>query len=115
MKMKLLKASSTPLADGTYQVDIEFKVSKYEMGQDGNRSYGKQPIVEGEEKSLPLTDYIELGVFGVEGEELYLQKHHVTKITNNLRLIVNQKPLEVGLDPYRKLIDTSADRRRVKL
>lgn len=112
---ELLKASSTPLTDGTYQVDIEFKASKYEMGQDGNRNYGKQPIVEGEEKSLPLTDYIELGVFGEEGQELYLQKHQVTKITNNLRLIVNQKPLEVGLDPYRKLIDTSADRRRVKL
>ncbi len=60
--------------------------------------------------SLPLADYIEIGVFGEEkrgGERLpiYLQKHKISSINNRISVIIDQKPVEVGIDPYHKLID----------
>jgi ABC-2 type transport system permease protein len=72
--------------------------------------------------SVPLCDYIDIGIFmeeEVEGKkkekQLYFQKHKITKIHNKISLIVAEKPLEVGIDPYNKLIDTKSDDNRRKL
>ena len=72
--------------------------------------------------SVPLNDYIDIGIFGekdVDGKkeevELYLKKHKITQINNKISLIVDKKPVEVGVDPYNKLIDTKSDDNRRKL
>jgi ABC-2 type transport system permease protein len=36
----------------------------------------------------------------------------MTAIHNTITIIVNQKPTEVGVDPYSKLIDTDSDNNR---
>ena len=36
-------------------------------------------------------------------------------IENKVKVIVNEKPLEAGVDPYNKLIDTQSDDNRMKL
>lgn len=128
---RIVDVSSKELGNGTYQVDIEFDVSKYRNDDNGKIYYGEQKgdtISYSDEKikkpilSVPLNDYIDIGVFGeetVNGKkkevELYLKKHKISQIHNKLSIVVNKKPIEVGVDPYNKLIDTKSDDNRRKL
>ncbi|SNR16734.1 M1 family aminopeptidase [Tenacibaculum jejuense] len=128
---KIVEASSKELDNGKYQVDITFNVSKYRNDDLGKRYYGekagdtisyqsekmKKPVL-----SVPLADYIDVGIFAeeeVDGKnkkvELYLKKHKITQIHNTVSIIVDKKPVEVGIDPYNKLIDTKSDDNRRKL
>ncbi|APG64658.1 hypothetical protein LPB136_04460 [Tenacibaculum todarodis] len=128
---RITDAEVTKLDNGKYQVDIEFNVSKYRNDEKGKRYYGEQvgdtlsfktdkmkkPIL-----SVKLADYIDVGIFGeeeVDGKkkeiELYLQKHKITQIDNKVTIIVDKKPVEVGVDPYNKLIDTQSEDNRRKL
>ena len=128
---RIRDAKTTELENGKYQVDIEFEVSKYRNDEKGKKFYGEKvsdtltyktekmtkPIL-----SVHLEDYIDIGIFTeeeVDGEkkeiELYLKKHKITAIHNKLTIIVDKKPVEVGVDPYNKLIDTESDDNRRKL
>jgi ABC-2 type transport system permease protein len=130
-KNRITNTKVTELENGTYQVDIEFEVAKYRNDEKGKRYYGekvgdtlsyktakmKKPIL-----SVPLADYIDIGIFAEEDVEgimkeklLYLKKHKVTSINNKLTIIVNEKPIEVGVDPYNKLIDSQSDDNRKKI
>lgn len=128
-KNRIVAVESTALENGKYKVDIEFEVAKYRNDEKGKKFYGEQvgdtlsyktaemkkPIL-----SVPLADYIDLGIFTeeeVDGKkkekQLYLKKHKITTIFNKVSIIVDEKPTEVGIDPYNKLIDTkSEDNRR---
>jgi len=118
---KVGEFTSTKLDDGGYKVDLNYTVTKYKTGVKGNRLYSdtkadslvyiseslKTPLA-----SLPLTDYVDVVVFGEtdkDGEktkiELYNKKHKITEIPNTLSIRVNQEPISVGVDPYHKLID----------
>ncbi len=73
-------------------------------------------------ESYPLNDYVEIGVFSEQtiknkktDKELYLKKVKINKIDNSITVIVKEKPTEVGVDPYNKLIDTQSDDNRIKL
>ncbi len=131
-KNRIVEVNSTELDNGKYQVDIEFNVSKYRNNEKGKRYYaenGADSISYKSEKmrkplySVLLTDYIDIGVFGEEEDEegemkeveLYLKKHKITSINNKITIIVNQKPTEVGIDPYNKLIDTNSEDNRREL
>jgi len=128
---RILDAKTTELENGKFQVDIEFEVSKYRNDEKGKKYYGekvgdtltyktdkmKKPIL-----SVPLEDYIDIGIFseedvdGVQREvELYLKKHKITQINNKISIIVDKKPTEVGVDPYNKLIDTQSEDNRRKM
>ena len=120
-------ATIKELPNGKYEVKIKAYVSKYRAGDKGEKNYadaGDTPLVfTGDKKlkieSLPLADYVEVGIFA-KGKEvkdkekiLYLQKVKVTGIDNEFTIIVDEKPSEVGIDPYNKLIDTrSYDNRK---
>ena len=128
---RIVDVSSSELDNGKYKVDIEFNVTKYRNDEKGKRFYSEENrdsisfIPEGKERpilSLPLEDYIDIGVFteheidGVMKEKaLYLKKHKITGIDNNISIIVDEKPTEVGVDPYNKLIDTRSNDNRQKL
>jgi len=123
--------TSTKLDNGKYKVDIEFDVSKYRNDEKGKQLFseaGRDSISylpEGKTKpilSLPLKDYIDVGVFTeheVDGEmkekQLYLKKHKISLIDNKISIIVDEKPTEVGVDPYNKLIDRNSGDNRQKL
>lgn len=124
------KSSFKKLDNGKYQVDITFKVQKYRTNEKGKRIYEdvkgtatKDKIDNKEVQSLPLQDYVEIGVFGKPTKkgkhevdrEIYLAKHKISRINNTLRLIVSEEPVEVGVDPYNKLIDTNSDDNRKSL
>lgn len=127
---KVDKVEVKPLKDGKYQVDISFIVSKYRTSSKGNPIYkdtnggtlvGKYD--KKEVKSYPLNDYVEVGIFGEKTKkgtheyenELYNKKYLINKINNKVRIIVDKKPVEVGVDPYNKLIDRDSNDNRKKV
>ncbi|WP_179346550.1 ABC transporter permease/M1 family aminopeptidase [Winogradskyella ursingii] len=128
---RITEVTTTELDNGKYRVDIEFQVSKYRNDEKGKQLYsdeGNEAITyepEGKKKpilSLPLQDYIEIGVYAeqeVDGEmkekQLYLKKHKITSINNKVSVTVDEKPIEVGVDPYNKLIDRNSGDNRQKL
>ncbi|OUR91173.1 hypothetical protein A9Q87_11500 [Flavobacteriales bacterium 34_180_T64] len=131
-KNRIVDVSSTELDNGKFQVDIEFNVSKYRNDEKGKRFYGenvgdsliyKTEKMKKPELSLILADYIDIGVFAEEEQEdgkkkeieLYLKKHKITEINNKITIIVDEKPTEVGVDPYNKLIDTNSNDNRREL
>ncbi|RRO21878.1 ABC transporter permease/M1 family aminopeptidase [Flavobacteriaceae bacterium 14752] len=122
------KAEYTTNADSTYTVNIEAVISKYKSNNKGKRLYAKDQdslmhIIENDTiKSWPMKDYIEVGIFtestkdGKTVEEpLYLKKVFIDSIYNTFKIKVNQKPTEVGIDPYNKLIDTNSSDNRKSL
>lgn len=120
---QILDWTTTKLANGQYQVDINFLVRKYRHGGKGKEVYNDNGVdslsyqLGKEEKivhSLPLADYIDLGVFDEQGRELYLQKHKISTISNRVTIMVDELPEEVGVDPYFKLIDREMGDNRQK-
>ena len=48
--------------------------------------------------------------------ELYLKKHiRSLRFYNKISIIVDNEPIEVGIDPYNKLIDTNSEDNRKKI
>lgn len=125
---KVNSVTSKELPNGKYQVDIDFNISKYRAGDKGEESYEDKKGTalmfksgDVEVKSLPLADYIEVAVFGdpkgtdakAVDNEIFNKKYKIDQINNKISIIVDQKPFEVGVDPYNKLIDrASADNRK---
>jgi len=122
--------STKKLPNGKYEVTINAQVSKYRSDEKGKRSFkdasGKTLTfkAKGEKyavDSYPLNDYVEVGIFRQETikgknkeKQLYLKKHKITKIDNKFVIIVDEKPTEVGIDPYNKLIDANSEDNRRK-
>lgn len=120
------EASFSKIDSTTFEINMKLQASKYRTGETGERIYKSEAgdslsvEVEGRRRpveSLPLNDWIEVGVFGVdeEGNEtvLYLEKRKFTDIMNDFTITVDEEPVSVGIDPYNKLIDTiSNDNRR---
>jgi hypothetical protein len=61
-----------------------------------------------------MADFIDIGIFAPETKNkegriqtnpLYLQKYKFTAGLHALQIIVKGKPVQVGIDPYAKLID----------
>lgn len=111
--------------NNSYEIDLTFQTVKYRTDEQGKRIYKNADgdslslEVEGRRRplqSLPLQDWIDVGVFGVDedGREtvLYLQKHRFEDIESKLTITVDSEPVSVGIDPYNKLIDTISDDNR---
>lgn len=117
---KMVKTSSRELENGKYEVEIEFLSSKYRNDAKGNvhfdelekLSYQSEEMNESQ-FSLPLQDYVDIGIFGQDGSVLYLAKHLVSAINNKLTVVVDKEPHEAGVDPYNKLIDAEAGDNRM--
>lgn len=125
---RVTDASVEEKDNGTYIVTMDTQTSKYRTGERGRRSYtniyGDSLVVdiEGQRKplqSLPLQDYIDIGIFGQseEGEEivLYNKRHKISEVINQFTITVDAEPIEVGIDPYNKLIDTNSEDNRKRL
>lgn len=97
---KAISAVSEKMPDGKYRVTLDVQTRKVQA--DGN----------GAETPMPLSDYIEVGVFsGKKDEEkpLYLKKEKFTDEHRTFVITVDQQPTLAGIDPYNKLIDRNAD------
>ncbi|WP_019037384.1 M1 family aminopeptidase [Psychroflexus tropicus] len=130
---EVTEAAYRVLDDGRYEVTFNANVLKYRSDEKGEKEYlnseGEGLNLETEEdekelKSFPLKDYIEVGVFGKSKESidglkkenvLYLEKKLISEIQNEFTIIVEELPIEVGIDPYNKLIDTNSGDNRMEL
>ncbi|MDN3706369.1 M1 family aminopeptidase [Myroides ceti] len=127
---KIKSVSTKKLSNGKYQVDIEFLVSKYRSTPKGESIYkdeqGNTLTYKNDRETIhsyPMNDYIEVGVFGEKkrqgafeiDDELYNKKYKINKIDNKVSIIVDKKPVEVGVDPYNKLIDRDSNDNRMKV
>ena len=45
----------------------------------------------------------------------HFKKHKISSIHNKISIIVDKEPIEVGIDPYNKLIDTNSEDNRKKI
>ncbi len=95
------EASITESSDGQYTVHLSAEAIKYRADSLGN------------ETEIPLTDWIDVGVFGETeaGKDtlLYLQKHPIRQKEIELDIVVPIKPTKAGIDPINKLIDRNPD------
>ncbi|WP_121666834.1 M1 family aminopeptidase [Mesonia aquimarina] len=128
---KVLDYEVNELENGKYEISLKAQVSKYRTTDYGTKNFENyescsisySPENEDEEtakiESLPLKDYIEIGIFTEDDEEneevLYLKKRKVTEIYNEFTIVVDQKPTEVGIDPYNKLIDRNSEDNRMEV
>jgi hypothetical protein len=90
-------ASYVVLDDGKYKVSLEVSTHKFHADSIGTQT------------EIPIQDYIDIGVFGENGEELYLKKHRLTQNESDIEIIVDKKPVRSGIDPYVILIDRERD------
>ena len=96
---KVLAASATPRADGKFDVHLELGARKLRADELG------------EEREVPIADYIDVGVFGAPqpgeelGKPLLLERRKIDRATTSIDVIVDEQPVRAGIDPYNKLID----------
>ena len=96
------EATVEELEDGRYRVALTVQSRK--MRADGR----------GVETEVSQDDWIEIGVYGEENEGgeqpfLYLDKHKLTGGRHEIELVVDARPVRVGIDPRHLLIDRVPD------
>jgi len=103
--LRVQDAKVTSRDDGKFVLDLTLFAQKLVADDKGNQT------------EQPLNELIDIGVFSSDpdkatasGETLYLQKHALVSGENKLQLVLDSKPLYVGVDPLVHLIDRdSAD------
>ncbi|MBX2874452.1 MAG: hypothetical protein KTR30_20185 [Saprospiraceae bacterium] len=125
---KVIESEVERLVDSSYVLQLRVQAGKFRSDGTGNRLYSENGVdslslttENGKiHHSLPLQDYIEIGVFGEEeldGERLpiYLKRHRITSMDTTFSIRLDQPPVEAGIDPYHKLIDIQPEDNRRKV
>lgn len=87
------------LPDGRYKIKLEIQCQKLRADSLGL------------EQSVPLDDWIDIGVFAKpengkkHGKPLLIERHRITNPVHSFELIVEEEPYEAGVDPNFYLID----------
>ena len=63
----------------------------------------------GEEHTIPVNDWIDIGVQDRDGKYLYLQRQKIDREQQDFTITVDQPPAKAGIDPVDKLIDRNPD------
>ncbi|MES2296719.1 MAG: hypothetical protein V4582_06725 [Pseudomonadota bacterium] len=104
---RVLEAKAVKRKDGRYEVSMTVSAAKFYADS------------KGKEVGAPIDDWMDVAVFArapgaAERDEkvLKLEHRHITRDKQTIRFTVDEKPFEVGIDPYNKLIDrVSGDNR----
>ncbi|MFL6658585.1 MAG: M1 family aminopeptidase [Massilia sp.] len=86
-------ASAKRRADGKYVVTLTASASKMRAGELG------------EEKEVPLKDFIDIGVDDKDGNPLLRERRLIDHKDVQLSVVVSGRPARAGIDPDNKLID----------
>ncbi|GAB5408560.1 MAG: M1 family aminopeptidase [Balneolaceae bacterium] len=108
----ILGSKIEKLQNGDFQIEIKFNISKFRNPESNEKVYSElEKTLEfktdsGELiQSLPLSDYIEIGVFDENNSLIQSITKKVTDINNSLTLTTKRKPARVALDPNYLLMD----------
>jgi aminopeptidase N len=85
--------SATKRADGKYTVKMTVASKKFRADE------------KGEEKPVAIDDWIDIGVLGEKDKVLFAEKRRITEPSSTFEVVVNEKPVKAGIDPFNKLID----------
>lgn len=98
--LRVKDAKVTELADGKFQLNLILHADKLVADEKGT------------ETTQALAEQIDIGVFSVDPDQIsgesgviYLKKHQLLTGENSIELVLEQKPLYVGVDPFVRLID----------
>ncbi|MEM9597842.1 MAG: hypothetical protein AAGD06_26480, partial [Acidobacteriota bacterium] len=101
---RLTEATYTEQDDGTYLVRLETASGK--VHADG----------QGVETPTDLDDWVDVAVFGeeqvdgrTEQKVLFLEKRRLTEADSVFEVVVSEKPVQAGIDPFNKLVDRNSD------
>jgi len=94
---QVTQARYTLTPDGKYKVELAIKAKKLRADSLGVES------------EISINDWIDIGALGKDGKELYLKKHKIAQPEMMFELLVDELPVEAGVDPYVKLIDRNPD------
>lgn len=100
---RAMTASAKKLANGKYEVSFKVSSGKLRAGETG------------EEKRMPMKDWIDIGVDDKERNPLLRQKHILTGGEQSFTVIVEKEPAKAGIDPDNKLIDRKPDDNMVRV
>jgi ABC-2 type transport system permease protein len=90
---RAVSATAKKLPDGSYTVALKVQARKLKAGELG------------EEKEVPLNDWIDIGVLDDKGKPLYLERKMIDKTEMEFNLNVKGTPATAGIDPWNKLVD----------
>ena len=92
-----VSATARKLSDGRYEVSFTVSAAKVRAGE------------QGEEKDVPLRDWIDVGVDDKDGSSLLRERVLIAQKENRYTVVVNGRPAKAGIDPDNKLIDRKPD------
>lgn len=108
---QILDWSMKTLSKEKFQISVDFLISKYRSEENGKPTYSDNGLDSLSYQntillhSLPLKDYIEIGIYNNKKELIYLKKHFVQEIDNQIIIEVNEPAVEVVIDPNYLLAD----------
>lgn len=109
------------LENEVFEIELEFNTSKFRNPDSDTKIFienGMTLKYEAENgeiiQSLPLNDYIEIGVFGEKDELIHLKKYKVSEINNSVQITTKQKPTKVVLDPLNLLIEENNENNKIE-
>ncbi|HEX6085287.1 MAG TPA: M1 family aminopeptidase [Thermoanaerobaculia bacterium] len=86
-------AKATAGTNGTWRVTLQLDAEKLKADSLGN------------DKPVPMNDYVDVGVYGPDEKLLYLQKHRIRSGAQSITVTVPQKPVRAGIDPRHVLLE----------
>jgi ABC-2 type transport system permease protein len=94
---RALSATYKQRPDGKFDVNLKVAAKKLQAGELG------------EEKEMPLADWIDIGVLDSDGKPLYMKKRKIVKAESEFTIVVDKVPAKAGIDPWNKLVDRKPD------
>jgi hypothetical protein len=94
---RALSATYKRTSDGKFEVKLKVAAKKVRAGELG------------EEKEVPLADWIDIGVLDKDGKPLYMVKHKIERNETEFTIPVDRQPAKAGIDPLNKLVDRKPD------
>ena len=94
---RVIAATVSPKGDQQFEVKLTVSTKKVRADELGV------------EKPAKLDDLIDVGVYGENGKQLFLEKRRFKDERTELSVTVSEPPVKAGIDPLNKLIDRKAD------
>ena len=101
--LKVADSKVVELENGQFEVTIDITARKFES--DGI----------GQEVAVTISNWIDIGIMGEKdgetdvAEMIHLQKYEINQTDMTFTIVIDKKPLSVGIDPLNKLIDRNPD------
>ena len=103
-------ASTEETGDGRFRVRVEVEAHKFRA--DG----------QGIETEVPISDWVDVAVFGEKeeggpatGRLLAIERRQVSSTEGTFEIVVDERPVRAGIDPFHKLIDRNPDDNTVRV